>query len=930
MGMSVFTSLLLLTSVCLAEQLYQAACREPLGMNSGDIADHMVTASSSYDMASVGPNNARIRTETSGGAWCPGKQISTEANEWLQIDLEDYHQISLVESQGRFGNGQGQEYAEEFFLEYQREHHSPSDPWIRYRNRKGQEIFHANQNTYIAVLKDVNPPIIARKIRFIPYSDHPRTICMRVELYGCRWNSGVLSYSVRQGDRRGAEVDLYDFAYDGTVTDHVLAGGLGQLVDGERGTDNFRLDPTGTGKKGYEWIGWKTEMNNKIPVEMNFEFDAVRNFSDIRVYANNMFTKDVRVFHRAEVWFSIGGRFYQANPVQLNFTRDELMEYARWVIVPIPHRIAQYIKLTLYFDARWLIISEIQFNSVLSTSNVTGEVAMVAPSVGASTPPVFKAIAPILTNTSVPQSKETERIEENIGLIVTALVAAILLVSIVAVVVIFRQRRQKYGSGHRIKQCFEPERVTLNLHDLQLNSAVNPKLAHGNMYNSLASPGQTRNIFQEHSNLFVSEYPSEYAVIQSRKLPDVPPHGSHAEELLNAGNYTVPGTGSRKNTFIPNIYPDVTNGARSTPPTPATPDKGLLGVKYPTLQGVSGTNVYAVCDPRQMEELNRRRMDDLSAMEIPRENITFKEKIGEGKYGEVHLCSARQTPGAQPDPDRPWLVAVKTISMDADTNARDHFHREIHLVSRLKDPHIVCLLGVMSQEEPFGVVMEYMVHGDLNQYLRQHRLDSETHASTEQLKVLSYGSLIYMATQAASGMKYLESMCMVHRDVATRNCLVGPNFTIKISDLGMSQHVYSRDYYSIAGRTLLPIRWMSWESLLLGKFSPKSDVWSFGVTLWEILTFARSQPLDHLTDEDVLENFGQYYHTYSVQFELAQPSSCPKEIYDLMCECWNRDETHRPAFREIHMFLQRKNMGYDPEDDADNYNNQSRIHENRK
>lgn len=103
-----------------------------------------------------------------------------------------------------------------------------------------------------------------------------------------------------------------------------------------------------------------------------------------------------------------------------------------------------------------------------------------------------------------------------------------------------------------------------------------------------------------------------------------------------------------------------------------------------------------------------------------------------------------------------------------------------------------------------------------------------------------------------------------------------------------------------------------------GKFTTKSDVWSFAVTLWEILTFAKEQPYEALTDEQVIENAGHYYRNDGRQVYLPQPPNCPKEIYDLMRECWNRQESERPSFREIHMFLQRKNMGYNPKDEKMN------------
>ena len=100
-----------------------------------------------------------------------------------------------------------------------------------------------------------------------------------------------------------------------------------------------------------------------------------------------------------------------------------------------------------------------------------------------------------------------------------------------------------------------------------------------------------------------------------------------------------------------------------------------------------------------------------------------------------------------------------------------------------------------------------------------------------------------------------------------------------------------------------------------GKFSTKSDVWSFGVTMWEIMTFAREQPFERLSDDEVIENCTHYFQNDAQDVTLSQPLYCPKEIYDMIRECWNRDEHLRPTFREIHMFLQRKNMGYNPREE---------------
>ncbi|KAM9353961.1 high affinity nerve growth factor receptor [Symphorus nematophorus] len=280
---------------------------------------------------------------------------------------------------------------------------------------------------------------------------------------------------------------------------------------------------------------------------------------------------------------------------------------------------------------------------------------------------------------------------------------------------------------------------------------------------------------------------------------------------------------------------------------------------------------------------------DMCVQHIKRQDIVLKWELGEGAFGKVYLAECANL---SPDSDK-MLVAIKTLK-DANESTRQDFQREAELLTMLQHQHIVRFYGVCTDGEPLAMVFEYMRHGDLNRFLRAHGPDARILEESKMppLGQLTLPQMLHIAAQIASGMVYLASLHFVHRDLATRNCLVGEGLVVKIGDFGMSRDIYSTDYYRVGGRTMLPIRWMPPESIMYRKFTTESDIWSFGVVLWEIFTYGK-QPWYQLSNSEAIECITQGR-------ELERPRTCPKEVYLLMQGCWQREPQQRMVIKDIH------------------------------
>ncbi|XP_076315709.1 BDNF/NT-3 growth factors receptor-like [Tachypleus tridentatus] len=241
-------------------------------------------------------------------------------------------------------------------------------------------------------------------------------------------------------------------------------------------------------------------------------------------------------------------------------------------------------------------------------------------------------------------------------------------------------------------------------------------------------------------------------------------------------------------------------------------------------------------------------------------------------------------------------VAVKVLKDNLSTEILSDFEREVKAMATFDHENILRLLGVVLKEAGSVpcMVFEYMQYGDLGELLRNNdvyiRLPSNQICSS-----LTQVDLVLIAIQIARGMTYLSSQHFVHRDLATRNCLVGENLKVKISDFGMSRDIYTCDYYKIGGSRMLPVRWMAPESIVYGKFTLYSDVWSYGVVLWEIFTFGK-QPYYGHSNEEVVKLILQ-------GILLSPPGKCPYFIYNIMAGCWKTEPRDRLKFPDIYHIL---------------------------
>nr|XP_021527765.1 focal adhesion kinase 1 isoform X24 [Aotus nancymaae] len=314
-------------------------------------------------------------------------------------------------------------------------------------------------------------------------------------------------------------------------------------------------------------------------------------------------------------------------------------------------------------------------------------------------------------------------------------------------------------------------------------------------------------------------------------------------------------------------------GERALPSIPKLANSEKQGMRTHAVS-VSETDDYAeIIDEEDTYTMPSKSygIDEARDYEIQRERIELGRCIGEGQFGDVHQ-------GVYISPENPALaVAIKTCKNCTSDSVREKFLQEALTMRQFDHPHIVKLIGVIT-ENPVWIIMELCTLGELRSFLQVRKYS------------LDLASLILYAYQLSTALAYLESKRFVHRDIAARNVLVSSNDCVKLGDFGLSRYMEDSTYYK-ASKGKLPIKWMAPESINFRRFTSASDVWMFGVCMWEILMHG-VKPFQGVKNNDVIGRIENGER-------LPMPPNCPPTLYSLMTKCWAYDPSRRPRFTEL-------------------------------
>ncbi|XP_065188407.1 tyrosine-protein kinase RYK-like [Sycon ciliatum] len=285
---------------------------------------------------------------------------------------------------------------------------------------------------------------------------------------------------------------------------------------------------------------------------------------------------------------------------------------------------------------------------------------------------------------------------------------------------------------------------------------------------------------------------------------------------------------------------------------------------------------------RVMVKLRQEWTETLDGFLLPRDIISYGKEIGRGAFGRVLKGSI-----VYGDAERE--VAIKTLKSVSAQSDLYEFLEEAVVMKEFDHPNVVALMGVCIEgDQPPMVCLEMMHNGDLRSYLRRSRGLEPQHGPVGEMSV---AQLLEFCAMILDGMTYLSAQNFVHRDLATRNCMLNKDLIVKIGDFGLARDIHGEVYYVMGTPRRLPVKWMAFESLQDQVFNSMTDVWSFGVVMWEIFSLGQS-PYPGVDNSEMIE--------YLISGRrMAMPPKCPDDFYNLMLACWTIDKKHRPTFKQL-------------------------------
>ncbi|XP_059372978.1 fibroblast growth factor receptor 2-like isoform X5 [Carassius carassius] len=279
--------------------------------------------------------------------------------------------------------------------------------------------------------------------------------------------------------------------------------------------------------------------------------------------------------------------------------------------------------------------------------------------------------------------------------------------------------------------------------------------------------------------------------------------------------------------------------------------------------------------------------------EFSRDKLTLGKPLGEGCFGQVVMAEAL---GIDKDkPKEAVTVAVKMLKDDATEKDLSDLVSEMEMMKMIgRHKNIINLLGACTQDGPLYVIVEYASKGNLREYLRARRppgMEYSYDIARVSDEPLTFKDLVSCTYQVARGMEYLASQKCIHRDLAARNVLVTESNFMKIADFGLARDVHNIDYYKKTTNGRLPVKWMAPEALFDRVYTHQSDVWSFGVLMWEIFTLGGS-PYPGIPVEELFKLLKEGHR-------MDRPANCTNELYMMMKDCWHAISSHRPTFKQL-------------------------------